>query len=207
MTIRIMCVDDHPLVREGIAGFIAAQPDMSLIAQSASGREAIELCRLHQPDITLMDLQMPDLNGIQAIGAIRTDSPSAKIIVLTTYEGDVLARQALKAGAQGYVLKGLLREEFLETIRDVHRGVRRIQQDVAMDLAQRCDDAPLTTREVEVLRLVAAGNSNKRVAARLNIKEETAKTHMKSILAKLRAGDRTHAVMLALRRGIIGFRP
>jgi DNA-binding NarL/FixJ family response regulator len=180
---------------------------MSLIAQAASGREAIELYRRHQPDITLMDLQMPDLNGIQAISAIRTESSSAKIIVLTTYEGDVLARRALKAGAQGYVLKGLLREEFLETIRDVHRGVRRIQQDVAMDLAQCCDDASLTTREVEVLRLVAAGNSNKRVAIRLNIKEETAKTHVKSILAKLKASDRTHAVMLALRRGVISLRP
>lgn len=207
MTIRILCVDDHPLVRAGIAAFIAAQPDMSLIAQAACGREAIELFRLCPPDITLMDLQMPDLSGIEAIGAIRAEDPSARIIVLTTYYGDALARQALEAGAQGYVLKGLLREEFLETIRAVHRGVTRIQQDVAIELARRCDEACLTKREVQVLDLAATGNSNKRIAARLNINQETVKTHMKSILAKLNAGDRTHAVMLGLRRGIIALRP
>jgi DNA-binding NarL/FixJ family response regulator len=205
MPIRILCVDDHALLREGIAALIATQPDMTMVAEAASGREAVEQFRLHQPDVTLMDLQMDEMNGIEAIIAIRTEFPSAKIIVLTTYAGDVLAQRALKAGAQAYVLKGLIRKDILDTIRDVSRGLKRIEPNVAADLAKHQADASLTRREIEVLSLVAAGNSNKLIAARLDINEETAKTHVKSILAKLGAHDRTHAVILGLRRGVIGF--
>ena len=204
MTIRILCVDDHPLLREGIAALVATQPDMVLVAETASGREAIEQYRLHQPDVTLMDVQMDDMSGIEAILAIRAEWPTARIIVLTTYAGDVLAQRALKAGAHAYVLKGSIRREILDTIRDVSRGLKRIEPDVAADLAKHQSDASLTPREIEVLSLVAAGNSNKLIAAQLKINEETAKTHIKSILAKLDANDRTHAVMLGLRRGVIG---
>jgi DNA-binding NarL/FixJ family response regulator len=204
MTIRILCVDDHPLLREGIAALVATQPDMVLVAEAASGREAIEQYRLHQPDVTLMDVQMDDMSGIEAILAIRAQWPMARIIVLTTYAGDVLAQRALKAGAHAYVLKGSIRREILDTIRDVSRGLKRIEPDVAADLAKHQSDASLTPREIEVLSLVAAGNSNKLIAAQLKINEETAKTHIKSILAKLDANDRTHAVMLGLRRGVIG---
>ena len=204
MTIRILCVDDHPLLREGIAALVATQPDMVLVAETASGREAIEQYRLHQPDVTLMDVQMDDMSGIEAILAIRAQWPTARIIVLTTYAGDVLAQRALKAGAHAYVLKGSIRREILDTIRDVSRGLKRIEPDVAADLAKHQSDASLTPREIEVLSLVAAGNSNKLIAAQLKINEETAKTHIKSILAKLDANDRTHAVMLGLRRGVIG---
>jgi two-component system, NarL family, response regulator len=204
MTIRILCVDDHPLLREGIAALVATQPDMVLVAEAASGREAIEQYRLHQPDVTLMDVQMDDMSGIEAILAIRAQWPTARIIVLTTYAGDVLAQRALKAGAHAYVLKGSIRREILDTIRDVSRGLKRIEPDVAADLAKHQSDASLTPREIEVLSLVAAGNSNKLIAAQLKINEETAKTHIKSILAKLDANDRTHAVMLGLRRGVIG---
>ena len=204
MTIRILCVDDHPLLREGIAALVATQPDMVLIAEAASGREAIEQFRRHQPDVTLMDVQMDDMSGIEAILAIRAQWPTARIIVLTTYAGDVLAQRALKAGAHAYVLKGSIRREILDTIRDVSRGLKRIEPDVAADLAKHQSDASLTPREIEVLSLVAAGNSNKLIAAQLKINEETAKTHIKSILAKLDANDRTHAVMLGLRRGVIG---
>jgi DNA-binding NarL/FixJ family response regulator len=204
MTIRILCVDDHPLLREGIAALVATQPDMVLIAEAASGREAIEQFRRHQPDVTLMDVQMDDMSGIEAILAIRAEWPTARIIVLTTYAGDVLAQRALKAGAHAYVLKGSIRREILDTIRDVSRGLKRIEPDVAADLAKHQSDASLTPREIEVLSLVAAGNSNKLIAAQLKINEETAKTHIKSILAKLDANDRTHAVMLGLRRGVIG---
>ena len=203
MTIRILCVDDHPLLREGIAALVATQPDMVLIAEAASGREAIEQFRRHQPDVTLMDVQMDDMSGIEAILAIRAEWPTARIIVLTTYAGDVLAQRALKAGAHAYVLKGSIRREILDTIRDVSRGLKRIEPDVAADLAKHQSDASLTPREIEVLSLVAAGNSNKLIAAQLKINEETAKTHIKSILAKLDANDRTHAVTLALKRGMI----
>jgi DNA-binding NarL/FixJ family response regulator len=205
MTIRILCVDDHPLLREGIATLVATQPDMALVAEASSGREAIEQFRLHQPDVTLMDVQMDGMNGIEAIIAIRAEWRTAKIIVLTTYAGDVLAQRALKAGAHAYVLKGSIRKEILDTIRDVSRGLKRIEPNVAADLAIHQSDAPLTPREIEVLSLVAAGNSNKLIAAQLKINEETAKTHIKSILAKLDANDRTHAVMLGLQRGVIGF--
>jgi DNA-binding NarL/FixJ family response regulator len=205
MTIRILCVDDHPLLREGIATLVATQTDMALVAEASGGREAIEQFRRHQPDVTLMDVQMDEMNGIEAIIAIRAEWPTAKIIVLTTYAGDVLAQRALKAGAHAYVLKGSIRKEILDTIRDVSRGLKRIEPNVAADLARHQSDASLTRREIEVLSLVAAGNSNKLIAAQLNINEETAKTHIKSILAKLDANDRTHAVMLGLQRGVIGF--
>jgi DNA-binding NarL/FixJ family response regulator len=204
MTIRILCVDDHPLLREGIATLVATQTDMALVAEASGGLEAIEQFRRHQPDVTLMDVQMDGMNGIEAIIAIRAEWPTAKIIVLTTYAGDVLAQRALKAGAHAYVLKGSIRKEILDTIRDVSRGLKRIEPNVAADLARHQSDASLTRREIEVLSLVAAGNSNKLIAAQLKINEETAKTHIKSILAKLDANDRTHAVMLGLRRGVIG---
>ena len=204
MTIRILCVDDHPLLREGIATLVATQPDMTLVAEASSGREAIEQFRRHRPDVTLMDVQMEEMNGIEAIIAIRSEWPTAKIIVLTTYAGDVLAQRALKAGAHAYVLKGSIRREILDTIRDVSRGLKRIEPNVAADLAKHQSDASLTPREIEVLSLVAAGNSNKLIAAQLRINEETAKTHIKSILAKLDANDRTHAVTLGLQRGVIG---
>jgi DNA-binding NarL/FixJ family response regulator len=205
MPIRILCVDDHALLREGIAALIATQSDMSLVAEAASGREAVDQFRLHQPDVTLMDIQMGEMNGIDAMIAIRSEWPAAKIIVLTTYAGDLLAQRALKAGAHAYVLKGLIRRDILDTIRDVSRGLKRIEPNVAAELAEHQADSALTPREIQVLSLVAAGNSNKLIAARLQINEETAKTHIKSILAKLDANDRTHAVILGLRRGVIGF--
>jgi DNA-binding NarL/FixJ family response regulator len=201
--IRILSVDDHPIVREGIGALLANQPDMSLVAEAATGKEAIEQYRRFQPNVTLIDLQMPGMSGIDAIAAIRAEDPKARIIVLTTYAGDVLAQRSLKAGASAYVLKGLVRKELLETIRAVHRGLRRIQADVAAQLANHTGDASLTAREIEVLTLAAAGNSNKLIAEQLAINDETAKGHMKNIFAKLGASDRTHAVTLALRRGII----
>jgi DNA-binding NarL/FixJ family response regulator len=207
MTIRILCVDDHALLREGIAALIATQSDMTLVAEASSGREAIEQFRLHKPDVTLMDLQMGEMTGIEAIIAIRTEWPSARIIVLTTYAGDVLAQRALRAGAFAYVLKGLIRQGILETIRDVFQGLKRIEPNVADDLAKHQSDMSLTPREIQVLSLVAAGNSNKLIARKLQINEETTKTHMKSILTKLDANGRTHAVILGLRRGVIGFMP
>jgi DNA-binding NarL/FixJ family response regulator len=178
---------------------------MTLVAEASSGREAIEQFRLHKPDVTLMDLQMGEMTGIEAIIAIRTEWPSARIIVLTTYAGDVLAQRALSAGAFAYVLKGLIRQGILETIRDVFQGLKRIEPKVAEELAKHQSDLSLTPREIQVLSLVAAGNSNKLIASKLQIYEETTKTHMKSILTKLDANDRTHAVILGLRRGVIGF--
>jgi DNA-binding NarL/FixJ family response regulator len=204
MAIRILCVDDHPLLREGIAALIATQPDMSLVAEAASGREAIDQFRLHRPDVTLMDLQMDGMNGIDAIRAIRAEWPEAKIIALTTYAGDVLAQRALMAGVQAYVLKSLIRGEILNTMRDVAQGLQRIEPHAAAGLAKHQTGALLTPREIEVLSLIAAGNSNKAIAAQLKINEETAKTHIKSILSKLDANDRTHAAILGLKRGVIG---
>ena len=201
--VRILAVDDHPLLREGIAALIGNEPDMELVAEASNGREAIEQFRKVRPDVTLMDVQMPDMNGIDALIAIREEAPTAKIIVLTTYGGDALAMRAIKAGAQAYVLKGLVRKELLETIRAVNRGQKRIHPDVAVELAQHTGESTLTAREIEVLSLVAAGNSNKRIAMCLSITEDTAKGHLKSILAKLGASDRTRAVTLALKRGII----
>ena len=201
--VRILAVDDHPLLREGIAALIRNESDMKLVAEASNGREAIEQFRKVQPDVTLMDVQMPDMSGIEALIAIREEAPKAKIIVLTTYGGDALAMRAMKAGAQAYVLKGSVRKDLLETIRAVNRGQKRIHPDVAVELAQHSGESTLTAREIEVLSLVAAGNSNKRIAASLNITEDTAKGHLKSILAKLGASDRTRAVTLALKRGII----
>ena len=201
--IRVMVVDDHPLLREGIAAVLEQQPDMLLVAEATDGAQAIERFRETRPDVTLMDLQMPNMHGIDTIAAIRSEFPAARIVVLTTYHGDVQAVRAFKAGASGYLLKNLLRRELIDTIQAVHRGQRRIPPEIASEIAEHADADALSPREVEVLRCVAQGNANKRVAIQLGIAEETVKAHMKSILAKLGANDRTHAVTIALRRGII----
>jgi len=201
--IRILSVDDHALLRGGVAALLAAQPDMALVAEASNGREAIEQFRIHRPDITLMDLQMPETNGLDAIIAICSEFPAARIIVLTTYTGDVQVLRALKAGARGYLLKGLLRKELLETIRLVHAGQKRMPAEVAQELAEHATDDSLSVREIEVLTLISGGNANKEIAALLTITEETVKGHVKNILAKLNANDRTHAVTIGLKRGII----
>jgi len=201
--IRILIADDHPLLRDGVAGLVADQPDMELVGEASSGREAIEQFRKHLPYVTLLDLQMPEMNGIDAILAIRSEFPEARIVVLTTYTGDAQILRALKAGAQAYLLKSMLRRELLDTIRAVHKGQRRIPPEVAAQLAEHTADDSLTSREIEVLRLIAAGEANKLVASDLSITEETVKGHVKSILSKLGASDRTHAVTIALKRGII----
>ena len=201
--IRILAVDDHPLLRGGIAALIAAQPDMRLVAEASSGEEAVEQFRRHRPDVTLMDLQMKGMSGIEAIIAIHAEFPAAKIIVLTNLEGDALAQRALKAGAQAYLLKGSIRTDLPETVRSVYKGAKAIDSDVAVRLAEHVSDERLSPREIEVLSLIAAGNSNKMISAQLGLSEETTKAHVKNIIAKLRAHDRTHAVTVALRRGII----
>jgi len=201
--IRIALVDDHPILRQGIAALIADQSDLQLVAQASNGLEAIEQFRLHQPDVMLMDLQMPGMNGIDAMSAIRGEFPDARFVVLTTYTGDVQIVRALKAGARAYLLKSLLHRELLDTIRAVHAGQKRIPPEIAAELADHAADDALTPREIEVLRLIAAGNANKIVADQLSITEETVKAHVKSILSKLDANDRTHAVTIALKRGII----
>jgi DNA-binding NarL/FixJ family response regulator len=200
--IRILTVDDHLLLREGIGAVLEGQPDMALVGQASNGREAVDMFRQLRPDVTLMDLRMPDMNGIEAITAIRREFPNARIIVLTTYAGDVQASAALRAGASGYLLKSLVSKELLETIRAVHAGKRRVPGEIASEIAEHVADDALSQREIDVLRRVAAGKSNKVIAAELNISEGTVKTHMKSILPKLDATDRTHAVMIALKRGI-----
>jgi DNA-binding NarL/FixJ family response regulator len=201
--IRVLAVDDHALLREGIAALVGSQADMELVAEASNGREAVEEFRKHRPDVTLMDLQMAEMNGIDAMSAIRAEFPDARIIVLTTYAGDVQVMRALKAGARAYLLKGLLRKELLETIRAVHAGQKRVPPEVAAELAEHAADDTLTAREIEVLRLISAGNANKEIAAQLSITEETVKGHVKNILAKLGANDRTHAVTIGLKRGII----
>ncbi len=202
-SIRILTVDDHPVLREGIAAVLASESDILLVGEASNGREAIEKFRAHRPDVTLMDLQMPVMDGIDAICAIRKDFPDARIIVLTTYSGDVQAVRAFKAGAYGYLLKNMLRKELIETIRCVHDGKKRIPPEIAVEMAEHHADDALTDREIEILRQVAAGNANKIVADHLSISEETVKAHMRNILAKLSARDRTHAVTIALKRGII----
>ena len=201
--IRILTVDDHPVLREGIAAVLASEEDMLLVAEASNGREAVEQFRTHRPDVTLMDVQMPEVNGIDAIEKIREEFPDARIIVLTTYSGDAQAARAFKAGASGYLLKNMVRKELIDTIRTVHAGKRRIPTEIAVEIAEHHSDDALTEREIQVLRGVAAGNANKKVAQLLNVSEETIKAHMKSILSKLGANDRTHAVTIALKRGII----
>ena len=203
--IRILAVDDHPVVRQGIAGLVAVHSDMSLVAEASNGREAIQQFRAHHPDVTLMDLQMPEMNGLDAIIAIRGEFPESRIIVLTTYAGDVQVLRALKAGARGYLLKNSLHKELLETIRSVHAGKRALSTEVSYQLAEHATDDALTPAEVRVLRLIAEGNANKEIAAQLSISEETVKGQVRNILSKLGANDRTHAATIGLKRGIIEF--
>jgi|SRR5580658_3216345 DNA-binding NarL/FixJ family response regulator len=201
--IRILTVDDHALLRKGIAALVNAEPDLKLVGEASNGEEAVEQFRIHRPDVTLMDLQMPGLNGIEAIIRIRSEFPGARIIVFTTYTGDVQVVRALRAGARAYILKGHVRKELLETIRAVHAGQKRIPADIASELAEHAADDELTAREIDVLRLIAAGNSNKLIADQLSIGEATVKSHVTNILSKLSASDRSHAVTIGLKRGII----
>jgi DNA-binding NarL/FixJ family response regulator len=201
--IKVLAVDDHPLLREGIAAVIQGEPDMELVAEATNGQEAIECFRSHRPDVTLMDIQMPGMNGIDTITAIRNEFPDARFIVLTTYQGDVQALRAIRAGAQGYLLKNMLRKDLLDTIRVVNSGKRVIPPVIASNLAEHMVDDVLSDREIDVLRSVAAGNSNKLIAEKLAISEATVKGHIKSILSKLGANDRTHAVTIGLNRGFI----
>jgi DNA-binding NarL/FixJ family response regulator len=203
--IRILSVDDHPLIRQGIAGLVTTEADMNLIAQAANGREAIQQFRLHRPDITLMDLQMPEMSGLDAIIAIRGEFPEARIIVLTTYAGDVQALRALKAGARAYLLKDSLHKELLATIRAVQAGKKSLSPEVSFQLAEHATDDTLTPAEVRVLRLIAEGDANKEIAARLSTSEDTVKGQVRNILSKLGAKDRTQAAMIGLKRGIIEF--
>jgi DNA-binding NarL/FixJ family response regulator len=201
--IRILAVDDHPLFRSGIAALLATQPDMSLVAEASNGREAIQQFRAHRPDITLMDLQMPEMNGLDAMTAIRGEFPEARIIMLTTYSGDMQVMRAIQVGARAYLLKNLLDKELLETIRGVHAGKKALSAEASDELAEHSMDKALTSGEVDVLQLLAAGNANKQIAERLSISEESVKGRVKSILSKLGANDRTHAAMIGVKRGII----
>jgi DNA-binding NarL/FixJ family response regulator len=201
--IRILTVDDHPLVREGIAGLLGVQTDMAVVGEAGNGREAIQQFRTHRPDVTLMDLQMPEMNGLDALIAIRAEFPEARVIMLTTYEGDVHILRALKAGAQGYLLKNALHSDLLRTIRTVHEGKRSLSPEASVQVAEHMSDEALTPAEVVVLRLIAAGNANKEIADQLGVTEDTVKGRVKSILSKLDANDRTHAAIIGLKRGII----
>ena len=201
--IRVLCVDDHPLLREGIAALVKSQRDMNLLAQVGSGREGLLSFREHRPDVTLMDLRLPDMSGIDAMVAIRSEFPDARIIVLTTFEGDVEMRRALEAGARGYMLKSMPPQDLIEGIREVHAGKKRIPPEVGSQLAEHVGDESLTAREVEVLQQIAGGNRNQDIAQRLFISEETVKVHVKHIMEKLGARDRTQAVAIGIRRGII----
>jgi DNA-binding NarL/FixJ family response regulator len=201
--IRILSVDDHPLIRQGVAGLVGSQNDMNVIAEAANGREAIQQFHRHRPDITLMDLQMPEMNGLDAISSIRGEFPHAKIIVLTTYSGDVQVLRALKAGAYAYLLKNTLHKDLVDTIRAVHRGKKTLSPEASFELAEHANDDALTPVEIDVLRLIAAGNANKQIGDILSVTEETVKGRVKNILSKLNANDRTHAATIALKRGII----
>jgi DNA-binding NarL/FixJ family response regulator len=205
--IRILTVDDHPLLRKGIAALVNAELDMKLVAEASNGEEAIEAFRSHQPDVTLMDIQMPTVDGLEAIDRIREEFPNARIIVLTTYTGDVQVLRALRAGARAYILKGHVHKELLETIRAVNAGQKRIPPDIAAELAEHAMDDELSGREIDVLKLVAAGNGNKQIADQLSIGEATVKGHVTNILSKLGANDRSHAVTIGLKRGIIDLNP
>jgi DNA-binding NarL/FixJ family response regulator len=201
--IRVLAVDDHPLVRQGIAGLIGVQPDMTLVAEAGTGPEAIQQFRTHRPDVTLMDLQMPELNGLDALIAIRAEFPGARVIMLTTFEGDVHILRALKAGAQGYLLKSTLHSELLRTIRAVHAGKGSLSPELSFQVAEHLGDDALTPAEIAVLRLIADGNANKQIGDQLGVTEDTVKGRVKSILSKLNANDRTHAAIIGLKRGII----
>jgi len=201
--IRVLAVDDHILIREGIAVLLGDEPDMTLVAEASNGREAIQQFRTHRPDVTIMDLQMPEMNGLDAITAIRGEFPDAKIIVLTTYKGDVQILRALKAGARGYLLKSTIHKELTETIRAVHAGKKALSPEASYEIAEHATDDALTPAEINVLRLIAAGNANKQIADQLKITEETVKGRVKNILSKLGANDRTQAAMIGLKRGII----
>jgi DNA-binding NarL/FixJ family response regulator len=201
--IRILTVDDHPLLRKGIAALVNTEPDLKLVAEASNGKEAIDAFRTHRPDVTLMDLQMPDIDGLEAIKVIRSEFPDARVIVLTTYSGDMQVLGALKAGARGYILKGHVHKELLHAIRAVHAGQKRIPPEIAAELADHATDDALTEREIDVLRLIGAGNSNKQIADQLSIGEATVKSHVTNILSKLGANDRAHSVTIGLKRGII----
>ena len=200
---RILTVDDHPVLRQGIAALIADELDMTVVGEATNGREAIQQFRAHQPDVTLMDLQMPEMNGLDAMIAIRAEFPEARIIVLTTYTGDVQARRALQAGARAYLLKNSLHKELLDTIRAVHGGRKNLSPEVSFELAEHAAEDTLSPLEVRVLRLIAQGNSNKGIAAVLSVTEDSVKGHVRNILSKLGANDRTHAAMIGVKRGII----
>src|SRR5229473_761985 len=201
--IRVLCVDDHPLLREGIAALVKSQRDMKLVAEAGSGREALLSFREHRPDVTLMDLRLPDKSGIDAMIAVRSEFPEARIIMLTTFEGDVEIQRALEAGARGYMLKSMPPQDLIEGIRQVHAGKKRIPPEVGSHLAEHMGEEGLTAREVEVLQHIAGGNRNQDIAQQLFISEETVKVHVKHIMEKLGASDRTQAVAIAIRRGII----
>ena len=201
--IRVLTVDDHPLLREGIAAMIESQPDMLLVGDASTGRDGIAQFRQHQPDVTLMDLRLPDMNGIEALTAIRTEFPEARVIILTTFEGDVEIQRALEAGARGYLLKSMPPRDLLDGIRQVHGGKKRIPAEIVAHLAEHLSDEGLTAREVEVLRAIAGGNRNRDIAEKLFISEETVKVHVKHVMEKLGASDRTEAVAIGVRRGII----
>jgi DNA-binding NarL/FixJ family response regulator len=203
--IRILSVDDHPVFRKGIATILAGESDMSLVAEASNGREAIQQFRVHRPDVTLMDLQMPEMGGLDAMIAIRGEFPEARVIVLTTYTGDAQALRALKGGARAYLLKNLLDKELLDMIRAVHAGKKTMSPEITFELADHTTDDALTPAEIEVLRLIADGNANKEIAARLLITEATVKSRVRDILSKLGANDRTQAATIGLKRGIIGF--